>query len=247
MLTTSRIFRPVLNAGVVYARLAGAAAPLQSIGGIQELKIDITEDTKKQTDYSRAGGGTRAQVKRVDSVAMSAKLQDLNVVNMARAVFGTASAIAGDTVADEPHKAYKGGLIRLAHIKPTSVAVNKGATLIAPAGNYEVRPEGVFIFDNAAAISDGDDLVIDYAFGGYDLIEALTTAAPVLEMSYAGVNEADNANPSTVDLFRVQLGATKSLGLIDKDFGTLDIEGEVLMDPTKTGAGLSRFFRVQMV
>ena len=121
------------------------------------------------------------------------------------------------------------------------------ATPIAPAGNYEVRPEGVFIFDNATAISDGDDLVIDYAFGGYDLIEALTTAAPVLEMSYAGVNEADNANPSTVDLFRVQLGATKSLGLIDKDFGTLDIEGEVLMDPTKTGAGLSRFFRVQMV
>ncbi len=243
---TSRIFRPVLNAGVVYARLVGAAAPLQSIGGIEELKLDIKEDTKKQTDYSRAGGGTRAQVKRIDSVTMSAKLQDLNVVNLARAVFGTASAVAASTVTDEPHEAYKGGLIRLAHINPTSVVVNKGVTLIAAAGNYEVRPEGLFIYDDATDITDGDDLLIDYAYGGYDLIEALTTAAPILEMSYAGVNEADSGKPSTVDLFRVQLGASKSLGLIDKDFGTLDIEGEVLLDPTKTGAGLSRFFRVQM-
>lgn len=246
MLTTSRIFRPVLNSGVVYARLVGSAAPLQSIGGIETLKLDIKEETKKQADYSRAGGGTRAQVKRIDSVSMSAKLQDLNVVNLARAVFGTSSEIEAGTVTDEPHKGYKGGLIRLAHLNPSALTVSKGATPIAAAGNYEVRPEGIFIYDDAAAITDGDDLLVDYAHSGYDVIEALTTVAPILEMSYAGVNEADNGKPSTVDLFRVQLGVSKSLGLIDKDFGTLDIEGEVMMDPSKTGAGLSRFFRVQM-
>ncbi|MBH2010290.1 MAG: hypothetical protein I8H71_11365 [Xanthomonadaceae bacterium] len=244
---TSRIFRPVLNSGQVYARAVGSAAPLQSIGGIEELKLDIKEDTKKQVDYSRAGGGTRAQVKRIDSVTMSAKLQDVNAVNLARAVFGITTAIAAATVVDEAVVGYKGGLIRLAHIKPSAVVLKKATVTVTPAGNYEVRPEGLFVFDEASGIGDGDALTVDYAHSGYDVIEALTTAAPILEMSYAGVNEADSGNPSLVDLFRVQLGAAKSVGLIDKDFGTLDIEGEVLVDPTKTGIGTSRFFRVQMV
>lgn len=133
---TSRIFRPVLNSGGVYGRLAGSAAPLQSLGGIEELKLDIKEDTKKQTDYSRAGGGTRAQVKRIESVTMSAKLQDINAVNLARAVFGTASAIAAATVTDEAVVGYRGGLIRLAHINPSAVVLKKATVAVTPAGNY---------------------------------------------------------------------------------------------------------------
>lgn len=142
--------------------------------------------------------------------------------------------------------AYEGGLIRLAHLKPTTVVVKKAAVTIAAAGNYEVRPEGIFILEGAPDIIDADALTVDYAHSGYDLIQALTNAAPILEMAYAGVNEAMEGASSVVDLFRVQMGATKGLGLIDKDFGTLDVEGEVLLDPTKTGAGLSKFFRVQM-
>lgn len=336
-ISTSRIFRPVMNAGAVYARLAGSAAPMQSIGGLEELKLGINEDTKKQNDYSRAGGGVRAQVKRIESVTMSATLQDLNAVVLARAVFGAASAVAAATVVGEAAVAYRAGLTPLAHIQPTSVLVKKftastgavvgtgngvltldastpvlpgvsagaytvtctataanggtfqvkdpanavlgtvavgstfeseikfaiadGATdfgvgdvftvtvalaTVSAPGNYEVRPEGLFWFDDAADVFSGQPITVDYAHSGYDLVEALTTAAPILEMRYAGVNEADNGKPSTVDLFRVQMGATKSLGLIDKDFGTLEVEGEVLLDPTKTGAGVSRFFRVQI-
>lgn len=242
---TSRIFRPVLNGGSVYARLAGAAAPFQSIGGMEELKLDIKEEVKKQSDLSGAGGGTRHQSRRIESVSMSLKLQDLNVVNVARAVFGTASAIAAATVVGEAVTAYLGGLIPLAHINPSAVTLKEGADTIAPAGNYEVRPEGLFIFDDAQDILDATALTVNYAHSGYDLIEALTTAAPILEMRYAGVNEAGGGSASIVDLFRVQFGAAKSWGLIDKDFGTLDIEGEVLVDPTKSGAGISRLFRVQ--
>lgn len=243
---TSRIFRPVLNAGQVYARAYGSATPMQSIGGVAELVLNVEEDTKKQQDLSRAGGGTRAQVKRIKSVNMKAKLQDLNAVNLARAVFGLHSEIAAATVVGEAVKAYEGGLIRLAHIAPTSVVVKKATVVVTMAGNYEVRPEGLYIIEGAPGIADGDDLTVDYAYGGYDLIEAITTAAPILEMSYAGLNEAMEGASSTVDIFRVQTGATKALGLIDTDFATLDIEGEVLIDPAKSGVDISRFFRVQM-
>lgn len=245
MLTT-RIFRPTLNAGQVYARVHGAAAALQTIGGLSELTLGIEEDVKKQQDFNRAGGGTRAQVNRIKAVTMKAKLQDLNPVNLARAVFGSAAAVAEDTVVDETVKAYKGGLIRLNHLNPTTVTIKKGVAPVAAAGNYEVRPEGIFVFDAAAGIADDDELKISYAHSGYDVIEALTQAAPTLEMLYAGVNEAGSGDASTVELFRVRTGALKNWGLINDDFSELEIEGEVLVDPTKTGAGLSRFFRVRM-
>ena len=244
---TTRIFRPVMNAGGVYARPVGSAQPLQSIGGIEELKLNIKEQVKKQTDYSHAGGGTRATVRRVETIEMSAKLQDINMVNLARAVFGNATEVMSGTVVAEAVTAHRAGLCRLAHLSPTSVVVKKGAATITESGNYEVRPEGVFIFDTAPDIMDNDALTVDYAHNGYDIVQALTTAAPILEMSYYGINEADDGKPSVVDLFRVQLGAAKSVGLIDsKDFSVLEIDGEVLSDPTKVGAGISRFFRVQI-
>ncbi len=147
--------------------------------------------------------------------------------------------------------AYKGGLIALMHLNPTAVTLTTGGgspTAIAAAGNYEVRPEGIYVFDTATAITDGMAVLVDYTHGAYDLVQAMVTTAPVVEMRYAGVNEAMSGDNSVVDLFRVKLGATKKVGLIDsKDFATLDIEGEVMKDPTKTGAGTSAFFKVQML
>lgn len=247
---TSKIYRPTLNAGQVYARLVGAAAPMQTIGGVEVLELAIEEEKKKQQDYSRGGGGTRAQVSRVKGVTMKATLQDLNPINLARAVFGNASEVAAATITGEAHTAFKGGLIPLAHIKPTTVVLKTAGetpATIAMAGNYEVRPEGLFIFDDADDITDPLAVTVDYAHGGYDLIQALTQAAPILEMRYAGVNEAMSGAECVVDLFRVQLGPTNGLGLINDDFATLQVEGEVLMDPTKSGAGISRFFRQLMV
>lgn len=242
----TRIFRPVMNAGGVYARVARSAAPKQSIGGIEQLTLEIKEDVKKQKDMSQPGGGTRQAVRRVEEITMKATLQDVNAVNLARALLGTSSEVLAGTVVGEQVTAYKDGLVRLEHLAPTAVVVKKGAVTIAAAGNYEVRPEGIFVFDDATDILDADALTVDYAHSGYDVVEAITASAPILEMSYYGINEADSGAPSVVDLFRVQIGAAKSFGLIDQDFGTLEIEGEVLVDPTKTGAGVSRFFRVQL-
>ena len=243
---TKHIYRPTLNAGVVYARLAGTATAMQSIGGVEALELAVEEDVKKQADYSRPGGGTRAQVNRISSVGLKATLQDLNPVNLARVVFGTNTSVTTGAIVDEAQVAYLGGLIPLAHLNPTSVTLKVGASVISAAGNYEVRPEGIFVLDDAADIEDADDVTVSYTHGAYDLIQALVQTAPILEMRYAGVNEAMSGDPCVVDIFRVKMGATKGWGLINDDFATLEVEGEVLLDPTKTGEGISKFFRALM-
>ena len=241
-----RIFRPMLNSGQVYARLAGTKTAMAEIGGVAELKLSINEDIKKQGDFAHTGGGTRAQVNRIKDVGLEAKLQDLNLVNLARAVFGTSSQVLSGTVVAEAVVAHKGGLIRLANPTPTAVVVKKAAVVIPATGNYEVRPEGIFVLENAVGIVDADALTVDYAFGGYDVVQALTIAAPTLEMVFGGLNEADDGKAVVVEIFKVKMGAASGLNLITTDFAELDVKGEVLADPTKSGAGISRFFKTSM-
>ncbi|MFN3494818.1 MAG: hypothetical protein ACK40L_09940 [Hydrogenophaga sp.] len=266
MLTT-RIFRPTMMAGIVYAREVGSPGPMQSIGGIEELTLAIDEQKIVQANTSSSGGGNRAVVYRINEMTMTAKLQDLNPVNLARSLRATHTEVAASTVTDELGLAKPGGLTRTVHLAPTTVVVRNEATstVIAAATNYEVRTEGIFWYDDspalAAALADwetanptldpedwpGLEIEMDYAYGGYDLLQALTRAAPILEMTYAGVNEALEDAPSVVDLFRVQLSATQGLNLISAGaFATLDIAGEVLQDSTKSGAGISKYFRKLM-
>lgn len=267
MLST-RVFRPTMMAGIVYAREVGSTQPLQPIGGVEEFTLAIDEAKINQTNTSTSGGGNRATVYRINELTMTAKLQDLNPVNLARGLRSAhAEVVAGTVVDEQAGNAKAGGLTRLAHLQPSTVVVRgAGGSTVISAANYEVRPEGLFFYDDAPAIvadkatwvtanptSDADDypgmpIEVDYAHSGYDVIQALTAASPLLELTFSGVNEALENAPSVVDIWRVQLSATKGLNLISAgEFATLDIEGEVLQDPTKTGAGVSKYFRKQML
>ncbi len=240
------VYKPYLGAGQVYARAEGVAAALAPIGNVSELKLAIDEESKELTDYTHGGGGTYAEVKRVKGVTVTATLHDLNKTNLARALYGDNASVIGGTVTDEAKIAYQGGLIRLAHPSPTSVVVTNdaGTTTYVAGTDYEVRQEGVFIL--GGAIADGTPVKIDYAYAGYDVVQALTKSGLVLEMSFGGVNEADSGKPVVVDLFRVSLGAAKEISLIGDDFASLQLEGKLLVDASKTGAGISRFLKVSM-
>lgn len=264
MLST-RVFRPTMLSGLIYAREVGSAQPLQPIGGCEELTLAIDETKITQGNFESSGGGNRATVFRINEMTLAAKLQDLNPVNLARTLRGLHTEVVGSTAAGEAGVAIPGGITRLSHIKPTTVVVKNGEDTVAMAANYEVRPEGIFWYDDSPVLvaaraawvtanpgADPDDwpgltIATDYAFGGYDVIQVLTRAAPIMEFMFAGLNEAAEESPCIVDIWRVQLSATKGLNLISgSNFATLDIEGEVLRDPTKTGVGISKYMRKRM-
>lgn len=244
-----QIFKPYLGSGKIYARVHGSTMPLAEIGNVSELKLSITEDVKEMQDFTHAGGGAYAKVTRIKSVDTSITLHDLNATNIARAVFGDTAAVIGGSILDEPHTAYKGGLIRLMHPAPSAVVLT-GAGATPPtyvAGtDYEVRPEGIYILPTSTIV-DATSVLVDYTYVGYNAIEALTKSSVDLELSFGGINEADSGNPVIVDLFKVNLGAAKDISLIGTDFASLQVSGSVLVDPNKTGTGISRFFKVQQV
>lgn len=250
--TTTQIYKPAMLVGQVYARPWGSTAPHLPIGNVIKLALEHSEDVITQPDMTKLGGGNYAEVRRVKEVAIQMELSDINTTNLQRALLGTSGSVEGDVVTDEPHVVALGGLVRLAHINPSDVEVVDDTTptpaTIPAAGNYEVRAEGLYILPNAKDLADGDTIHIAYSYGDYTTIEALTTKAAELDLVFGGLNEADSGKPVIVEIWRASQGVSKSLALITgSDFATLEVEGNVLQDPNKTGAGVSRYYKVSMV
>ena len=83
-----KVYKPTMTVGQVYAKPYGSAAPLTAIGNVLELALEHSEDVQKQDDMTQLGGGTYAEVRRVNEVKLKMKISDLNVVNLARATLG---------------------------------------------------------------------------------------------------------------------------------------------------------------
>ncbi len=145
------------------------------VGNVSALNFNINENIIRLPNYRTAGGGTYAQVNRIESVEFTATLHDLSPENLAMVLFGTSTVV-----------------------------------------------------DNVATI------------------EALTTGAQTFEMVFAGINEAATGKTVTVTVHRAKIGAAQGLGFIGDEFAALEITGEVLIDTSIVGAGLSQFFKIEM-
>ena len=247
-----KVYKPSMNVGQIYARPYGSTVAHMPIGNVLELSLEHEEDVQTQEDMTQLGGGVHAEVRRVTAIKTTMKIADFNVVNFSRAVLGTAQAVAGGTVTDEPLEVTLGGIHRLKHLAPTALTLKKGAdaasaTAFSTTSDFEVRPEGLFVFAEAAQLQDGDKLWASYTYGEYAEIEALTAKAAELELVFGGLNEADSGNPVLVEIWRASQGITKSLALLAKGFGALEVEGSVLQDPRRTGQGVSKYYKTSMV
>ena len=245
-------YKPMMTVGKVYAKVyASTAAPIE-IGNVLELGIEHSEDVQTQDDMTQLGGGVHAEVRRVKDAKLKMKIADLNVVNIARGLLASITAVEAGTVTNLPYTVNQTGvLIPLDHIGPTSVTLKKGADAesaapVPMAGNYEPRGEGIVLLPGATGIAASDKLWISYTYGAFATMEAMTTKAPELQYLFGGMNEADSGKPVIVDIWRGSQGITKQLALINKGFNSLDVEGTVMQDPTKSGAGISKYYRVRM-
>lgn len=242
-------YRPVALVGQVYVRPYNSAGGLKPIGNVLELTTEYKEDVEKQDDMTLPGGGTHAERRRISDATVKAKLADITMVNLARAVSGVLDPRDAGTAEDIPYKAYLGALLPLPQIGISAVEIKTGdaletATLVDAAGNYEVRPEGIWFLEDAADLEDGDDIWVSHSYVDQVVVEHLVTKAPELEMRYAGINETGSGKPCVVDLWRVSQGVAKSLAFLQaKGFMGLEVEGSLLKDPLKTGVGVSQFMR----
>lgn len=118
--------------------------------------------------------------------------------------------------------------------------------VVPAAGNYEVRPAGIFVFQDATGLAEGEEVKVAYSHVGYAVIEALTTKPKELEIILEGLNEADDGKLAIVEIWRASQGVASSIALLQESgFINLKVTGSVLMDSTKVGNGISKYYRVR--
>lgn len=111
-----------IGIGKIYLREIGASLGFLEVGNCSALTFGVTEEEKKLKDFTEPGGGTRNSVKRIDTVTASFTMHDVNAPNLARALYGSVSAVASATVTDEAHTAYPDAMIPLAFMPAATPA-----------------------------------------------------------------------------------------------------------------------------
>ncbi|ACL71487.1 conserved hypothetical protein [Thioalkalivibrio sulfidiphilus HL-EbGr7] len=234
-----------LGSGQVYMRdRSEGGGGLVPVGNISALGLAVNENVIELRDHTRPGGGTRNEVRRIESVELSATLHDLSPANFARGTYGLTEAVTAGSVSSEIVTAHKGALVRLAHANPTDVVVvdeDTGTTTYVAGTDYEVRPGGIFIL-KGGAITDGEELDVAYEHGAEDLVQALVRAGAEFEIHFEGLNEARSGKAVLVDIWRCRLGAAQNISLIGDEFAALELTGRLLADGSR-GAGESAYFR----
>lgn len=236
-----------IGSGKVYMQDLVTDKGLIWIGLVDELTLKVDVDKKELADHSSPGGGIADSVTRIKSMGAEMKVRSLSPSNIALALMGTTSAIAAGTVTDEAHKAYKGALLKFGNLPDTTQAIvvtsAGGTPTYVKDVDYEVTPSGVRILE-AGNIVDGADLLVDYSKVAANAIEVLTNTGRPFRLVFEGLNEARTGKATVVELHRTK-PTPSSVPLINDDFAELSLPLDVLLDLTKTGAGISRYARIQ--
>lgn len=235
-----------IGSGKVYLREIGGSAGLIEVGNCSALSFGVTEESKELKDYTQPGGGTYNEVKRVSAVEASVTMHDLSPANLARALYGSTSAITSAAVTDESHAGVQpGDFVPTDELPSEITSVKVAAVSMVEGTDYEVRPGGVYIIPGGSILAD-DTILISYTKAAADVVEALTSSGKEYEMLFDGLNEARSGKRTRVRAWRVKIGAAANLGLIGEEYAALEVTGKLLKDTTKTGAGVSQYFKVEM-
>ena len=235
-----------IGKGTIYLALAGGQA--RSVGNCSKLELSISEEKKELPDYQSSGGGVANSISRVSGVEAAITAHDISPENMALAVFGNNSAVSTTPVIDEAHTGYHDGLMRLANLPDMATIVvtnDTGLTTYGLDTDYTVNAAGVIPL-STGAITDGQALLVDYTPKAGSIIQAITDSGKEFKLIFVGLNEAQSGKAVVVDLYRVKFSPAQGLGFIGDEFNGLELTGSVLKDASKTGAGISQYFKVEM-
>lgn len=118
-----------------------------------------------------------------------------------------------------------------------------GKTTLVAGTDYEVRGGGVYVLGSPTIA--GEVWTVGYTKAATDVVQAITGSGKEYEMLFDGLNEARSGKRTRITAYRVKPGALQNFGLIGEDYAALEVSGEILQDSSKTGAGISKYFKVE--
>jgi hypothetical protein len=232
------------TSGKVFLRsLKVADQPLLPVGNAQ-LQVAFTETKQELPDYTNPAGGNACSFREINTAEMTMTLYDTKKENMALALLGDASSVAGAAVVAEPHNAFAGGALNeLVHMPtPGTVHVKVGATTYVENTDYVVSSGGYIVKAGSAletAILAGTGtpkhlaVTVDYSYGLQGRVDGITESSVAYEVVIECINKAASGAREKWILHNVIFGPAATLDLITKDFTKFEVKADINKDESQ--------------
>lgn len=233
------------------AEVAGGTSSMEVVAKKGDY-YPVPEGNASSVTVSKAGGTVPVADERHESISDgdTFELVDVPINNIVELRIGTALG----TVLNTSKYTVSG--------KTVTIAIDAGLTdsdlyanyskagsssSVTETGNWVADGGGITILSDATDIADNDALTVSYSYSAHAHIDALKTGKAEVSLVFEGRNEADGGGKIKCEIYRASLGAAKALDLITgSDFGSIELEGSVLKDPTKEQGGTSDYYRITM-
>lgn len=241
-----------LGSGMIHFREYAAAAPFIEAGNCSALAFSPQTEKKELLNFTLPGGGKQNEVDRLSGVEMAYTFHDFSPDNLARGLRGAATETAGGTATDEEIVAYKGGFTPFARIPTalTSVEPEGGGTPYTVGTDYEFRNGGIYI-PSTSTITDplagAANIQVTYTYATQSKVQALISSAKQYEVIFTGLNEARSGKAVRITAHKVSGGVLAQFAALGEDYGAGEVTGSLLMDATKVGDAISKYFTVEIV
>lgn len=237
-----------IGKGSLYARVKGAAGGLLPFGNVSALTVNYSEDKKELLDYQNAGGGFANTLRRISGTEINLTARDFNAENIAKALFGSASALAAGTGVTETVTGYHDALTALGKVGVTNLVVKDvtDSTTYVAGTDYDLLRSSLWIH-SGGAITDAQTLHLTYDHPAQNVVQALTNAGLEYELFLDGLNEAQSGKAVAINFHRCRFGPIAEWSLIGDDYGEIALAGDLLKDSSIITAGLSQYMKVAYV
>lgn len=235
-----------IYSGKLYVAPYEQPGNLTPVGNVSSLEFTPEVEDLELKDSTNPGGGLDASVQRITAVEISFDARHMNIGNMSRAVFGTSTKSESGAEEDEEHTAYPGALVTLNHPGATKHVVkttDPSPATLEKDTDYIVTTAGNIQITEDAKITKETAITVDYDYGAYSKIEAMTATGKRFRFYFEGVNEVDG-KPTTINAYKVGLSPA-TLSMISDDFASMPFTGKLEKDDKKSAAvGISQFMQI---
>lgn len=216
------------------------------LGDTENLQVNTSQTWQEVRESCSGTRSVAARYITESNWEFTVDAKSFSKENLARAFYGTSSAVTGGTVNDEAVKAYAlNQIIPLKNPGVSAVTVSKGVTPLVPDQDYKVdAANGTITIISATNVGTFPvDLTVDYTFASYDKVETGTETFGEYAFRFEGTN-ATTGKTVIAEVHRVALDMAAALSLISIEPATFTMAGMVMPDST-AGVGESQYVTIK--
>jgi len=216
-------------------------------GNSPDSSVGLSTETLTHKESYTGNRTTDARIITETTATISITVDDFKESNFAMAAYGVAAAISGGAVTGEAVLTAAPVIGERYALKATgrvSAVTLKDNAVAITSTKYDVDASGVIVFNDVTGMTG--PITADYTEAASRQVGVFKTAPPEKHVRVDGYNTARTVSGDferlVLDAFKTRLDPLETLNLIHDEFGTMVINGSVLVDTTKSQASATGQF-----